>query len=613
MNNPQDDNQEGIQLNSDLPSPLGSGYPPPYPSYLAAESFPPVPAPGQGHPGDRSYPGGYPPVPPVYPGAYPAPGINQAAPVPPSHPFNPQVPPPANLAQNPSYYPGTSSPYSLKPQVPPPPPRQKKSSKTTVKILLSLLILVLVLTLALGGIWIYKQRNTASLDNGIVSKATKTVVKIKEDELANIADNDSPDNPLWYPLSVNEKYLLFIWPNFEAGKLTGMGYQAISDEDGKKINLKETGVTIPAENSKTLKKCADSQRYRITDKRLECAAAKTGKRDSFSVSVPGKTGEANKGKKQGSTSAKDTGYSLSGEPLGTVGNVRVVASPSALQTQALFGVDADNNLLWTQTLKQVGRSALSGENISVFTLQDEGTVIATIYSGIKKADKKTSSAGGPMVAKDAIKKFDFANTLWSLPRGYSASDCQGDLRNKQLGCDKAKNYRLDKGRYRLNAKQKKQLLAALGADAANHGVEDIFTLQANSRDSNQGDDYAIEYGDINGDGYLDAIIPVISMSAFNSAMDILSTNYVWLMNPLTGVPEQLDTPVYSADRCGEYYDHAEFSANGSNPQVIVHTLTWSDFPCCGCGRDVPKKRSTWHYDAKRHDMVCDQDSGSKMG
>ena len=101
------------------------------------------------------------------------------------------------------------------------------------------------------------------------------------------------------------------------------------------------------------------------------------------------------------------------------------------------------------------------------------------------------------------------------------------------------------------------------------------------------------------------------MSAFNSGMDVLSTYYVWLMNPLTGVPEQLDTPVYSAGRCGEFYDRAEFSSSESIPQLIVHTLTWSDFPCCACSRDVPKKRSTWHYDEKLHDMVVDQDSGSK--
>lgn len=613
MKDPQDGKQENPQQNAELPGPAGGDYPVADPAYPPTAPSWTVPAPGPGQPGAYPYPGGYSQVPPTYPGSYPPPGINQTAPIPPSYPAYSEFPPHSNLGQNPPDYSGTFAPYSPNTQFPSAPPQQKKSSKTTVKILLSLLILVLVLTLALGGVWIYKQRNSASLENGIVSKVTKTVVKINPDEMGNITDNDSPDNPLWYPLVVNEKYLLFIWPNFEADKLTGMGYQAISEEDGKKVDVKDIGITMSAGNGKILQKCADSQRYRITDKRLECATVKTGKRESFSVSRTGKTAGAKKGKKQGSPSAKDTGYSLSGETLGTVGDVRVVASPSALQTQAFFGVDADNNLLWTQTLKQVGRSVLSGENISVFNLQDDGKVIATIYTGTKKADKKTSSATGPTVAKDAIKKFDFANTQWSLPRAYSAPECQGDMQNKQLGCDKPKNYRLEDGRYRLNEKQQEQLLAALGGNAANYQVDDIFTLQAKSIDSSPGDDYAIEYGDVNGDGYIDAVIPVISMSAFNMGMDVLSTNYVWLMNPLTGVPEQLETPVYFADRCGEYYDHAEFSSSGPQPQLIVHTLTWADSPCCACGRDVPKKRSTWHYDAKRHDMVCEQDSGSKKG
>lgn len=613
MKNPQDDNQEGIQQNSNLPSPGGSDYPPPYPPCSTTAPIPPVPPSGQRQPGDYPYPGGYVPAPPAYPGSYPTPAINQVTPVSPRYPGSQGFPPPGNRALNPTGSPELSSPYSLTPQFPTAPSRQKKSSKTTVKILLSLLIMVLVLTLVLGGIWIYKQRNRASLENGIVSKATKTVVKINEDELANTTSNDSLGRPLWYPLIVNEKYLLFIWPHFEADKLTGMGYQAISEEDGKTVDLKDTGISVPAENSKTLKKCADSQWYRLTGNVLECTVVKPGKRDTFRVSKTGNTVANKNGKKQSSASAKDTGYSLSGEVLGTVGNVRVVASPSALQTQALFGVDADNNLLWTQTLKQVGRSALSGENISVFNLKDDGQIVVTIYSGTKKADKTSSAATGTAVTKDAIKKFDFANVQWLLPRGYSASECQGDIRNEQLECDKAKTYRLDNGRYRLNDKQQKQLLAVLGLDAANYRVENIFSLQAKSRDSNPGDDYAIEYGDINGDGYLDAVIPVTSMSAFNSGMDVLSTYYVWLMNPLTGVPEQLDTPVYSAGRCGESYDRAEFSSSESNPQIIVHTRTWSDFPCCGCSRDVPKKRSTWHYDEKLHDMVVDQDSGSKMG
>ena len=466
--------------------------------------------------------------------------------------------------------------------------------------------MVVVAALTLGGIWAYRQYSSSALQKGIVPTVTKTVVVIKKVEIPEDAASDAPENPLWYPLRIDDRYTLLIWHKYKNQQLDGLGYQAISSKNGKKVAISDIGITVPVKAGENLPECPDSQRYQIKDKTLQCGAVKAVKRDSFSIPL---TGKDSGGK---DSSAKGASYSVSGETLGRVGNVRVVAYPSAMQTKTLLGIDTDNNLLWSKTLKEPGRSVLSGETLSIFNWDENGKVTNSIYIGAKNADKADSSSAGATTKKDAIKNFDFANTDWLLPRAYSAPECQQNFGDKQLGCDKLTNYHLENGIYRLNEKQTEQLLAAQGGNAANYGVEDIFSLQAKSRDSTPAD-YAIEYGDVNGDGYLDAIIPVISMSAFNSAMDILSTNYVWLMNPITGVPEQLETPVYSADRCGEYYDHAEFSTSGSNPQLIVHTLTWSDFPCCGCGRDVPKERSTWHYDAKRHDMVCDQDSGSKMG
>lgn len=608
MNDPQDGKQDHPQENPDSPSPAGENYPVAYPPDPPTVPIAPVPAPGQGQPGDYPYPGGYPPAPSAYPGAYPAPGVNQAAPVPPSYPGSPGLPPHPNFAQNPPYPPEPPAPYTSNSQFPPVPPQRKKLGKNAVIMMLVALVVVLVAALTLGGIWVYRQHSSSALENGIVPTVTKTVVVIKKIEIPEDAASDAPENPLWYPLRIDDRYTLVIWYKFTNQQLQGLSYQAVSSENGKKVAIADTGITLPVKDGENLPKCPDSQRYQIKDKTLQCAAVKTVKKDSFSIPRTGKESDGN----DSSSTAKDRTDSVSGETLGTVGNVRVVASPSALQTNTLFGIDSDDNLLWSKTLKQPGRSVLSGEKLSIFNWNEDGKVTNTIYVGAKNADKADSSSTGTTTKKDATKNFDFANTDWLLPRAYSAPECQEDFQNKQLGCDKLTKYRLEEGIYRLTEKQKEQLLTAQGGNAANYEVETIFSLQAKSRDSSPAD-YAIEYGDVNGDGYLDAIIPVISMSAFNSGMDVLSTNYVWLMNPLTGVPEQLETPVYSADRCGEHYDHAEFTTSGSNPQLIVHTLTWSDMPTCGGGRDVPKKRSTWHYDAKRHDMVCDQDSGSKMG
>lgn len=431
---------------------------------------------------------------------------------------------------------------------------------------------------------------------------------IKKVEVPPDVASDSPENPLWYPLRIDDRYTLVVWYKFTNQQLEGLSYQAVSSENGKKVALGDTGIALPVKDGEILPKCPDSQRYQIEDKTLQCAAVKSGKQDSFSIPLTGKEGS----EKDSSSNAKGSTYSVSGETLGTVGKVRVVAYPSAMQTNTLFGIDADNNLLWTKTLQHPGRSVLSGETLSIFNWNEDGKVTNSIYMGAKNADMADSSSAGTTTKKDAIKTFDFANADWLLPSAYGAPECEEDDQDQQLGCDELTNYRLENGIYRLNEKEIEQLLAAQGEDAADYQVEDVFSLQAKSVDSTPAD-YAIEYGDVNGDGYLDAIIPVISMSPFNSGKDVSSTNYVWLMNPLTGVPEQLETPVYSAGRCGEEDDHAEFSTGGSNPQLVVHTLTWSDVPCCGCGRDLPKKRSIWHYASQRHDMVCDQDNGDKFG
>lgn len=610
MSEPQDSNQENLPQNPDLASPAGSDYPVVYPPDPPTVSFAPVPAPGQGQPGDYSYPGGYPPTPSAYPGAYPTPRVNQAAPVPPSYSGNPGFPPHPNFAQNPPYPPEPPAPYTSNSQFPPVPPQRKKPRKNAVIMMLVALVVVLVAALTLGGIWVYRQHSTSALENGIVPTVTKTVVVIKKVEIPEDAASDAPENPLWYPLRIDDRYTLVIWYKFTNQQLKGLSYQAVSSENGKKVAIADTGITLPVKDGENLPKCPDSQRYQIKDKTLQCAAVKTVKKDSFSIPRAGKES----GDKDSSSTAKDSTDSVSGETLGTVGNVRIVASPSALQTNTIFGIDSDDNLLWSKTLKQPGRSVLSGEKLSIFNWNEDGKVTNTIYVGAKNADKAESSSAGATTKKDAIKNFDFANTQWSLPRKYSSPDCQIYHEDKKSECAQRENYQFEDGKYFLTSEQEQQIKQELDIDSSTHETDPIHRLWYGQvdEDNNPTGDYSVEYLDINDDGYLDAVVPVVSISPFNSQMDISFSYYVWVMNPVTGVPEQTNTPIYFGGRCSETYKNVEIKKDGATPQLIVNTMTWGGEPCCGCDRDVPKQRSTWHYDAKRHDMVCDQDDGDKV-
>lgn len=609
MNDPQDGKHDNPQGNTELPASAGGNYPVGYPPYPPTVPSATVPTPGQGQPGDYPYPGGYPPVPPAYPDPYPTPGITQTVPVTPGYPGNSGFPPPPNSVGNPPYSASSFSPYSPNSQFPPVPPQRKKPGKNAVIIILVALVVVLVAALTLGGIWAYRQHSSSALQKGIVPTVTKTVVVIKKVEIPEDAASDAPENPLWYPLRIDDRYTLVIWHKYKNQQLDGLGYQAISSKNGKKVAISDIGITVPVKKGENLPECPDFQRYQIKDKTLQCGAVKAVKRDSFSIPL---TGKDSGGK---DSSAKGASYSVSGETLGRVGNVRVVAYPSAMQTKTLFGIDTDNNLLWSKTLKQPGRSVLSGEILSIFNWDENGKVTNSIYIGAKNADKADSSSAGATTKKDAIKNFDFANTDWSLPRKYGSPDCQIYSEEKKDECAQHENYQFEDGKYFLSSEQEQQIKQELDIDSSTHETDPIHRLRYEhvDEDNNPSGDYSVEYLDINGDGFMDAVVPVVSISPFNSQMDISFSYYVWVMNPFTGVPEQTNTPIYFGGRCSETYKNVEISKEGATPKLIVNTMTWGGEPCCGCDRDVPKQRSTWHYDAKRHDMVCDQDSDSEMG
>lgn len=201
-------------------------------------------------------------------------------------------------------------------------------------MLLIALVVVLVVTLTLGGIWVYRQHSTSALENGIVPTVTKTVVVIKKVEIPEDAASDAPENPLWYPLKIDDRYTLVIWYKFTNQQLEGLSYQAVSSENGKKVAIADTGITLPVKDGENLPECPKSQRYQIKDKTLQCATVKTGKQDSFSIPLTGKESSG----KDSSSTAKGSTYSVSGESLGTVGNVRIVASPLSVADQHPFRV-----------------------------------------------------------------------------------------------------------------------------------------------------------------------------------------------------------------------------------------------------------------------------------
>lgn len=426
------------------------------------------------------YPGGIPATPDSYPPAnLSMPAVYPGQPVPTGYPPSQPLPP---------IYPGQTVPPVYPGQ--PAPSGQAKSRRG----LIVTLCVLLTLALCALGITVYKLF--------IADDSLAVGVKPAWDKPAQVEINTNEEPGLAYTLYWPDKDKLILVQPFKNG--SGIG-QLLDPKTGAK-----TGGPI------ALPKCDNSFKYpfSIKDGKIVCATKDTTK--------------TNQNKK----------YRFN-EQIYADKHLIVGASPSATHAKQIVAYNPKTSkLIWAQNLKKPASVTCDGKGIYTTFPPDQSSTAdkqklnLMLYNGSSQPqeapEKQLQAGASALIAPDAIKKIDFANTYLPIT---------GDT-----NCNQENFWRKDDGTPILrkmpsettpcwatmkNGKSVEQLAAfwdeniqvtAVTLEKIKGNVDYAFDSKSFVADLDKS--YAVGYGDVDGDGYLDAEIISYGMDAaeFNLAI-----------------------------------------------------------------------------------------------
>lgn len=189
----------------------------------------------------------------------------------------------------------------------------------------------------------------------------------------------------------------------------------------------------------------------------------------------------------------------------------IAAMPDASAAQAAVGYTPKGKLLWSVTFEKPGAVSTDGKKLWVVSQDKDGKQLGVaFYTPAKKAPPSPKVPEVKVVPKDFLKSFDFKNTYFpGTPKGTPPD-----------ACDKYENTR------KAGTSPMRPIPS---------GDAECFVKVTNGRSQNEVDNsmfypiYAvdeidnIDYQDLNGDGYLDAVMT-------GGYWDSLGT-YIALANP----------------------------------------------------------------------------------
>ena len=408
-------------------------------------------------------PGAYspvtPPIPPVYPGQ-PAPASYPGQPVPPAYPVSPPVPP--NI-------PGQ--------------PAAGGKGKSRRGLIVTLCV-ILVLALGILGITLFK------VFTGEDSLAVG--VKPAWDNAATVELEPEGEPGMAYTLYWSGKdKLILIQPSKDGSGIA----QMLDPKTGTK-----TGSPI------VLPKCVNSLKYpyQIKNEKIVCAT-----KENF---------RANSNKK----------YRFK-ERIYADKRLIVGASPSATNARQIVAYNPKTSkLLWVQNLKKPSSVTCNGKGIyTTFAPKQSSTankqkLKLMVYTGSSQAQKSPEKQLGqpqkskpketkPQIAKDAIKNIDFANAY--LP-AFSLQECMDE--NFWEESDETPISRKMPGEtshcWATMQNGKSIETFAPWPDGVKYNVVELskrddpmYFFDSTSFTADTSKTYDAVYGDVNGDGYLDAL------------------------------------------------------------------------------------------------------------
>lgn len=236
----------------------------------------------------------------------------------------------------------------------------------------------------------------------------------------------------------------------------------------------------------------------------------------------------------------------------SAGSHSVKAEPSNGKADSVTGVDGQGKKLWSIPLDKKGTVGCDGNRL--WTVVEEEDFVSLVYYFPKPhGDSSHKSDSGAASGKDDIKKFDFMNATWQLPAIWD---------------DTPTEVKLKDGKYMV-------------PDEIDGGMWPIWRMV-----DDDGKSYEPQYGDINGDGYTDAIVPITWGK--NGSVRTSTFYRVWLWDPKKKTAVSLKNSVAVFETCTEVPDKIKIEGKDS---IFVSGKTMREGDGCAATPQEPFERT----------------------
>lgn len=259
---------------------------------------------------------------------------------------------------------------------------------------------------------------------------------------------------------------------------------------------------------------------------------------------------------EGSTPVNEvTAYSIdSTEPVWNLkldGMSLVAANKKFAAVVACDNLAADKDSVW-----RMGQ-AMSEHSVEAFLGKDNRCQVQEIVPAKRGEAKSKPPETTDKTDYEQITKVDFGARTWVVPN------------NVETGT----TAELKDGKYVIPR-------VPAGVDPSGYDLsKPIWSIGAQG--FNDGDDKKpIIYGDINGDGYIDALVPITYSEAYRHSEEWKNYVYVWFWDPQKNQAVQYQQPLTTSARCGDQYVSFHFADIG---RVEATKKVWKSSDKCGSG------------------------------
>lgn len=250
-----------------------------------------------------------------------------------------------------------------------------------------------------------------------------------------------------------------------------------------------------------------------------------------------------------------TAYSIdSTKPIWTLklaGMSLVAAHQKYAAVISCDNLDFDRDSLWKDG------PAMSQKQVKKFLSQNNRCQVQEIVPATGEAIKSTLPDKTDKTDYAQILKADLGSRAWTVPNN-TETGTEAKLKDGKLFIENVPE----------------------GVDSSGYDLSKPVWSYGGTDFSDDGKNSPIIYGDVNGDGYIDALAAITHSDEYRKSQDWNTYVYVWLWDPQKNEPVQYVKPLVVSARCGDQYSKFKFTDVG---EVTVTEKAWQPTDTCEAG------------------------------